>query len=198
MVQSVLAPHGAANSAISTNLRMPAMAPRTVRAEASPVAVHADLLVKYPRTPDERRLVELRPWGDRSQLMARCRGPRDHDTETRLLPMVHDATRPPAVQALRCLGVLYFGPSGLLPRILGEPDWNEATLTLQDDRDDVDQRLLLQVQLRVEGRNTLRTLVRPGSPGANTPVTMTLRPGDADPLHALLRIGFGSTPWPGA
>jgi hypothetical protein len=143
--------------------------------------------------------VELRPWGDRSQLMARCRGPRDHDTETRLLPMVHDAKRSPAVQALRCLGALYFGPTGLLPRILGEPDWTEATLTLQDDREDIDQRLLLQVLLRVEGRNTLRALLRQGGPQAAAsavPSTMPIRPGDADPLHALLRVGFGTTPWP--
>ena len=193
MVQSVIVSDAAAPAA----LRVPALSPRTIRAEAPAVAVHADLLVKYLRSPDERRLVELRPWGDRSQLMARCRGPRDHDTETRLLPMVHDAKRSPAIQALRCLGVLYFGSTGLLPRILGEPDWTEATLTLQDDREDIDQRLLLQVQLRVEGRNSLRALVRPGAGGAQpTPVTMPIRPGDADPLHALLRIGFGTTPWP--
>lgn len=194
MVQSAYVSNDAAATAA---LRMPVLAPRTVRAEATAVAVHADVLVKYLRSPDERRLVELRPWGDRSQLMARCRGPRDHDTETRLLPMVHDAKRSPAIQALRCLGVLYFGPTGLLPRILGEPDWTEATLTLQDDREDIEQRLLLQVQLRVEGRNALRALVRPGQGGAQpTPVTMPVRPGDADPLHALLRIGFGTTPWP--
>ena len=193
MVQSVIVSDAAASAA----LRVPALSPRTIRAEAPAVAVHADLLVKYLRSPDERRLVELRPWGDRSQLMARCRGPRDHDTETRLLPMVHDAKRSPAIQALRCLGVLYFGSTGLLPRILGEPDWTEAALTLQDDREDIDQRLLLQVQLRVEGRNSLRALVRPGAGGAQpTPVTMPIRPGDADPLHALLRIGFGTTPWP--
>jgi hypothetical protein len=198
MVQSAIVSGDAATSAVSAALRLPALAPRTVRTEAPAVAVHADLLVKYLRSPDERRLVELRPWGDRSQLMARCRGPRDHDTETRLLPMVHDAKRSPAVQALRCLGVLYFGPTGLLPRILGEPDWTEATLTLQDDREDVDQRLLLQVQLRVESRNTLRAIVRTGQGGTATPSTMTIRPGDADPLHALLRIGFGTTPWPGA
>ncbi len=193
MVQSVIVSDAAASAA----LRVPALSPRTIRAEAPAVAVHADLLVKYLRSPDERRLVELRPWGDRSQLMARCRGPRDHDTETRLLPMVHDAKRSPAIQALRCLGVLYFGSTGLLPRILGEPDWTEAALTLQDDREDIDQRLLLQVLLRVEGRNSLRALVRPGAGGAQpTPVTMPIRPGDADPLHALLRIGFGTTPWP--
>ena len=194
MVQSAFVSTDAAASAA---LRMPALAPRTVRAEAPAVAVHADVLVKYLRSPDERRLVELRPWGDRSQLMARCRGPRDHDTETRLLPMVHDAKRSPAIQALRCLGVLYFGSTGLLPRILGEPDWTEATLTLQDDREDIDQRLLLQVMLRVEGRNSLRALVRPGPAGAQgAPAAMPVRPGDADPLHALLRIGFGTTPWP--
>jgi hypothetical protein len=194
MVQSV---YVSTDAAASAALRMPALAPRTVRAEAPAVAVHADVLVKYLRSPDERRLVELRPWGDRSQLMARCRGPRDHDTETRLLPMVHDAKRSPAVQALRCLGALYFGPTGLLPRILGEPDWTEATLTLQDDREDIEQRLLLQVLLRVEARNALRALVRPGHGGtAAAPVSMPVRPGDADPLHALLRIGFGTTPWP--
>jgi hypothetical protein len=194
MVQSVFVPTEAAAPAA---LRMPALAPRTVRAEAPVVAVHADIVVKYLRSPDERRLVELRPWGDRSQLMARCRGPRDHDTETRLLPMVHDAKRSPAVQALRCLGVLYFGPTGLLPRILGEPDWTEATMTLQDDREDIDQRLLLQVNLRIEGRNAMRALVRPGAAGAApAPATLPVRPGDADPLHALLRIGFGTTPWP--
>ncbi len=194
MVQSVIVSTDVTAPAV---LRMPALAPRTVRAETAAVAVHADVLVKYLRSPDERRLVELRPWGDRSQLMARCRGPRDHDTETRLLPMVHDAKRSPAVQALRCLGVLYFGSTGLLPRILGEPDWTEATLTLQDDREEVDQRLLLQVLLRVESRNTLRALVRPGHGGTSAaPATMPVRPGDADPLHALLRIGFGTTPWP--
>jgi hypothetical protein len=84
-----------------------------------------------------------------------------------------------------------------LPRILGEPDWTEATLTLQDDREDIEQRLLLQVLLRVEARNALRALVRPGHGGtAAAPVSMPVRPGDADPLHALLRIGFGTTPWP--
>lgn len=162
-----------------------------------PAAVRAELCVRYRSGPDERRAVELRPWGDKLQLMAHSRGPRDHDCETRLLPLVHDPRHQPVVQALRALAALYFGPTGLVPRILGEPDWEEATLELQRDGDDGPVELL-KVQLRIEAPAGLRALVRHSMPArAQTgPVTLAVRPGDADPLHALLRVGFGIAPRP--
>jgi hypothetical protein len=190
MVQTAFASPEAAAA-----LRLTVLAPRSVLPDTPSVSVHAELVVKYHRCPDEKRLVELRPWGDRSQLMARCRGPREHETETRLLPMVHDAKRPPAVQALRCLGALFFGQAGLVPRILGEPDWSEATLLLQDDREDADERLLLQLALQVESRSSLRALVRQGNGSPPpSPASVAMRPGDADPLHALLRIALANSP----
>lgn len=191
MVQTALV------SAASTRPQPFAATPPRPAAEVAPV-VRAELTVHYMRSPPEHRRVELRPWGERSQLMAQCRGPREHESETRLLPVVHDPRRATAVEALRCLSVLYFGPTGLLPRILGEPDWCEASLQLMTEGDDADAPPLLLVQLKVEGRMGLRALVRNGQAGTElpTPTSMSMRPGDADPLHALLRVGFGHAPWP--
>jgi hypothetical protein len=163
----------------------------------SPAAVRADIAVQYTACPEERRLVELRFWGEQQQLMAHSRGPREHDCETKLLPLTHDGRRSPVVTALRGLAALYFGPSGLLPRIIGEPDWTSATLTLQTDPGAEAHQLLLQVQLRIDGHNGLRANVRHSMPDAAQPgpVSLVIRPGDADPLHALLRVGFGTAPW---
>ncbi|WP_284616704.1 hypothetical protein [Aquabacterium humicola] len=162
-----------------------------------PPAVRADITVQYAGAPEEQRMVELRFWGDQQQLMAHSRGPSELDCETRLLPLTHDGKRSPTVTALRGLAALYFGPTGLLPRIIGEPDWTSATMSLQSDPDGEGHQMLLQVQLRIDGHNGLRANVRHSMPGAaqQGPVSLVIRPGDADPLHALLRVGFGTAPW---
>ncbi|NRF68205.1 hypothetical protein HLB44_14520 [Aquincola sp. S2] len=174
-------------------VRAPAKAPSIARSMA---AMRADLIVQYQAGEPEQRSVELRFWGEQQQLMAHSRGPREHDSETRLLPLTHDGKRSAVVTALRGLAALYFGPTGLLPRIIGDPDWTTATLTLQSDSSD-DAQVLLQVNLRIDGPNGLRAHVRHSMPDVAQagPVSLILRPGDADPLHALLRVGFGTAPW---
>lgn len=148
-----------------------------------PHSVRIDVLIHYLRSQDERWLVELAPWGPDGQVMASCRGPRTEDNRTRLLPLVHDPACALLEQALQGFALLHFGVHAFRPRIFGVPDWQgiSALLYEQDEHD----TLLMQLQLRVDADGSLRSAL---GPPVGEPVVQALEQGDADPLHALVRI----------
>lgn len=143
----------------------------------------------------ERQLADLRPWGPTGVVTVNCCSTcGQYAAQT--LPRDPDPSLGTWQQALQMLGGFFFGKDALAPRIIGPIDWVGASLTLRyaDDEDHAaDQPALLRLQLKpiAEGQTRAMASCRQEIDGAHKAFLLYLRPADADPLYALMRVGMG-------
>lgn len=139
----------------------------------------------------ERQLADLRPWGPTGVVTVNCCSTcGQYAAQT--LPRDPDLSLATWQQALQMLGGFFFGKEVLAPRIVGPIDWLGASLTLRYADDD-DQQALMRLQLKplVEGQERAMASCREEVDGTQKAFLLYLRPADADPLYALMRVGLG-------
>lgn len=141
----------------------------------------------------ERQLADLRPWGPSGVVTINCCSTCGQYT-AQTLPRDPDPHMPTWQQALQMLGGFFFGKDAFAPRIVGPIDWVNASLSLRyADDDDEDHPALMRLQLKplIEGQARAMASCRQELDGANKAFLLYLRPSDADPLYALMRVGLG-------
>jgi hypothetical protein len=172
--------------------------PRTAAAErfihrpgAWSQPIRAEIRADFGLHGVERQLADLRPWGPTGVVTVNCCSTcGQYSAQT--LPRDPDPQLPTWQQALQMLGHFFFGRDALAPRIVGPIDWLTASLSLRyADDDDHPAMLRLQLKPHVEGQSRAMASCRQELDGANKAFLLYLRPADADPLYALMRVGLG-------
>jgi hypothetical protein len=140
----------------------------------------------------ERQLADLRPWGPTGVVTVNCCSTCGQYT-AQTLPRDPDPLMPAWQQALQMLGSFFFGADSMAPRIVGPIDWVGASLTLRysDEGDELPALFRLHIKPLIEGQSRAMASCRQELEGANKAFLLYLRPADADPLYALMRVGLG-------
>jgi hypothetical protein len=155
--------------------------------------IQAEVQADFGAQGTERQLAELRPWGPTGGVTVSCCSIGGH-YNAQTMERDPDPQLATSQQAVQMLAAFFFGAGGLAPRIVGPVDWTLATLALRyRDDDDPDHASLLRLQIRplTEGPQRAMASCRLEQDGAQKAFLLYLRPADADPLYALLRVGLG-------
>jgi hypothetical protein len=178
---------------IATPNPRPAAALRTGLRLGWSEPVRAEVLADFGKHGSERQLAELRPWGSGGDVdVSCCSIGGHHDTQT--LPRDPDPQMPASQQAVQLLATFFFGGAGLVPRIIGPVEWRAASMTLRYSDDDDPANALLRLHIKPVDAGSQRAAMascRQEQDGAHKAFLLYLRPADADPLHALLRVALG-------
>lgn len=153
--------------------------------------VQAELQADFGPNGSERQIAELRPWGPAGGVTVSCCSIGGH-YNAQTLDREADPHVPTSQQALQMLGTFFFGQGPLSPRIVGPVDWSLASLCLRYGDDDESSCLVrLQIRPLTEGSPSAMASCRMEQDGAHKSFLLYLRPADADPLYALLRVSLG-------
>lgn len=161
----------------------------------------AELTVRYADRDVEHHSLRLLPRQARGQVTVLHRDGQGGELEyTRMHPV--NTITPMPQQVAQMLAVFFFGANGLLPRILGTPDWASAALNIYPAPDgDTAVRTEPADDASTTIRLELHPVASPSPRGVMTcrqvraGITSTMviyqRPADADPIYALLRVALG-------
>ena len=157
--------------------------------------IQADVQADFGAQGTERQLAELRPWGPTGGVTVSCCSIGGH-YNAQTMERDSDPQLATSQQAVQMLAAFFFGAGGLSPRIVGPVDWTMATLALryrEDDEHDHDRTSLIHLQIKplAEGPQRAMASCRLEQDGAHKAFLLYLRPADADPLYALLRVSLG-------
>lgn len=150
----------------------------------------AEMLADFGRHGSERQLAELRPWGVSGGVTVSCCSIGGHYA-AQTLERDPDPRLPTSQQAVQMLATFFFGGGRLVPRIVGSVDWASAACTLRHPDDDEPGNVLMRLHIKpLEGAPHMASC-RLEQDGAHKAFLLYLRPSDADPLYALLRVALG-------
>lgn len=153
--------------------------------------IHAEMLANFGPHATEHQFAELRPWGPTGGVTVSCCSLGGHYEAQTLERHSTDPTSTSQL-AVQMLATFFYGGGGLSPRILGPIEWSSAALTLRCCDDNASGTLLqLQIRSLVDGTRQTMASCRLEQDGAHKAFLLYLRPADADPLYALLRVALG-------
>lgn len=161
----------------------------------------AELTVRYADRDVEHHSLRLLPRQARGQVTILHRDGQGGELEyTRMHPI--NTMTPLSQQVAQMIATFFFGASGLVPRILGAPDWSSASLSvhpahdssidLHDDSGE-DAGRAIRMELHPIASPSPRGVMtcRQVKAGITSTMVLYLRPADADPIYALLRVALG-------
>jgi len=152
----------------------------------------AELTIRHAERDTEHHSVRLLPRAPRGQMTILSRDGQGGETEQTRIHQLN-SQMPPPQQAAQMLATFFFGGNGLLPRIVGTPEWASASLVLSPQGVTEESALINRLDLQPvigpspRGVMTCRQL----KAGVTTTLVIYLRPADADPIYALLRVALG-------
>lgn len=157
----------------------------------------AELTVRYADRDVEHHSLRLLPRQARGQVTILHRDGQGGELEyTRLHPV--NMMTPVELQVAQMLATFFFGASGLLPRILGTPEWASAALnvhpasaTLEELCDENSPVIRLELHPIPSPSPRGVMTCRQVKAGVTSTMTIYQRPADADPIYALLRVALG-------
>ncbi|MFZ5547126.1 MAG: hypothetical protein ACOZJX_00295 [Pseudomonadota bacterium] len=152
--------------------------------------IQAEVLADFGKHGNERQIAELRPWGPTGGVTVSCCSIGGHYS-AQTLDRDSDPHLPTSQQAVQMLATFFFGADDLAPRIVGPVDWAMASLSLRYRDDDEHHLMRLQIKPLADGARREMASCRMEQDGAHKAFLLYLRPADADPLYALLRVGLG-------
>lgn len=163
----------------------------------------AELTVRYADRDVEHHSLRLLPRQARGQVTILHRDGQGGELEHTRMHAVNTMT-PMELQVAQMLATFFFGANGLLPRILGTPEWASAALNVHpasagaggiggmDDAGD-ENTPAIRLELHPIASPSPRGVMtcRQVKAGVTSTMTIYQRPADADPIYALLRVALG-------